>query len=112
MERQQIQIYLKHHNDPDGRFSPKTKSCADFDRKGVVQKGCGGPVTRYVTYPKEKGMYFDGPPEVAEQFPIRQDGAVIALVYTDNVHFATCPMRPKAAKPAEPVDHRALAAGK
>lgn len=91
-----IQIYLKHFNDPDGRFQPRTNVCKSDEAAGRV--GCGQTIQRFVTYPREKGMYFDGPPVIIEQFPVRQDGAVIAVVATDNVHFATCPVRKDAAK--------------
>lgn len=89
-----IEIFLKHHNDPDGRFAPKVKTCQDYEAPGrPVLPGCGGSIVGYKTYPREKSMYFDGPPVVVQQYPARQDGAVIALVRTDNVHWATCPAR-------------------
>lgn len=89
-----IQIYLKHHNDPEGRFAVKHKTCQDYETPGgQVLLGCGGSIVGYKTYPREKSMYFDGDPIVVQQFPPRQDGAVIAVVRNDNVHWATCPAR-------------------
>lgn len=89
-----IQIFLKHHNDPDGKYTPKQKTCSDYeDGKGHLHKGCGGTVFRYVTYPRERGMYFDSAPIIVQQFPPRSDGAVIALVSNENVHHATCPAK-------------------
>lgn len=107
--RQTIRIYLRHHNNP--RFASWTKTCADYtqrDGRGrlIAHQGCGATMLGYRTYPNEKPMYFDGPPEIVEQAPTRQDGAVIAIVYTDNVHFVTCPRRHQAA-----YDGRARAAG-
>jgi hypothetical protein len=88
-----ITIFLKHHNDRAGKFAPRDGVCTSHAESNRV--GCGQAIRRYVTYPREKGMYFDGEPIVVEQFPVRQDGAVIAVVKTDNVHFATCPARKK-----------------
>jgi hypothetical protein len=90
-----IQIFLRHHVDPEGKFTPRLVTCSDYTPPGTshVQKGCGGSVWRYLTYPREKAMRFDGPPVVVQQFPVRQDGAVIALVSTDNVHYSTCPAK-------------------
>lgn len=104
-----IQIFLRHHNDP--KFAPQTKQCSDYeDRKGNQQKGCGATVIRFVTYPNEKGMYFDGDPIVVQQFPVRQDGAVIAVVSNENVHFATCTAK-KQPRPTVPFDGKAAAQG-
>lgn len=107
-QAQRIQIFLKHYADPEGRFTPRTRTCEDYETPTGVRKGCGATITRYMTYPREKGMYFDGDPVVIERFPVREDGAVIALVDTANVHFATC----KARKVQPPTrDFRAAAAG-
>lgn len=106
--RQAIRIYLRHHNDPDGKYKPKQGSCQDWeDRKGHIVKGCGGTTWRYVTYPNEKGMRFDGPPDVVPNSEVNLNGAIVAEVYTDNVHFATCTAR----KRITPVDGKAAAAG-
>lgn len=91
-----IQIYLKHHNDKGNRFQPRDGVCTSDAETHRV--GCGQAIRRFVTYPREKGIYFDGEPVVIEQFAIRGDGAVIAIVATDNVHFATCPVRKDAAR--------------
>lgn len=93
-----IQIYLKHFNDKENRYQPRDGVCTSDEKAG--RKGCGQDIRRFVTYPREKGIYFDGAPVVVEQFPVRQDGAVIAVVETDNVHFATCPVRKAAAQEA------------
>lgn len=105
-----IQIFLKHHKDPDGKYAMQTKTCSNYtDAKDHVHPGCGGTVFRFVTYPRERGMYFDGMPIVVQQFPPRQDGAVIAIVSNENVHHATCPAKKKPA-PAVP-DFRTAASG-
>lgn len=104
-----IQIYLRHFSDPGGKFTPQTKTCSDYEGRDGLQKGCGAEVIRYMTYPREKGMYFDGPPIVVQQFPPRQDGAVIAIVSTENVHFATCKMKQRPAAPM--FDGKAAATG-
>lgn len=105
-----IQIFLKHHNDKAGRFAPRDGVCTSHAETNRV--GCGQAIRRFVTYPREKGMYFDGDPIVVEQFPVRQDGAVIAIVKTDNVHFATCPAR-KPPRPTTglPTDFKIAAGG-
>lgn len=112
--RQTIRIYLKHHNNP--RMGSWTKVCSTYEQRREVNGrfatttiiGCGATLIGYRTWPNEKPMYFDGPPVVKEQYPVRQDGAVIADVYTDNVHWSTCPNRQR---PAAAHDGRALAAG-
>ena len=106
---QRIQIYLKHFRDPEHRYQPRDVVC----NRGVkdTEPGCGQTCRRFVTYPREKGMYFDGDPIVVEQFPVRQDGAVIALVETTNVHFATCPARKRPAPPVVGVDGKMAATG-
>lgn len=92
---QQIRIYLRHHNDPEGKFTPKEVSCQDYtDSKGRQQKGCGGTVWRYLTYPNMKAMRFDGPPIVVEGTTVQiGDGGVVAKVETTNVHYASCGAR-------------------
>lgn len=109
---QQIRIYIRHHNDPEGKFKPQQATCETDAEKGRV--GCGGTVWFYRTYPNQKRMPFDGPPVVVEgttaQMP---DGGVVAKVETHNVHFATCPKRERPAP--QPTtgfrDGRATAAG-
>lgn len=86
-----IKIFLKHHNDPEGRYAPQSATCQDAPEKHRV--GCGGSMVFYKTYPNEARMPFDSAPIVVQQFPVRGDGAVIAIVETTNVHFATCPAR-------------------
>lgn len=107
---QTIRIYLRHHNDPDGKFIPREVTCQDFtDRKGIEQKGCGATVQRFLTFPNQKAMRFDGPPVVVEGTTVQLgDGGVVAEVRTDNVHYATCGAR----KPERPsTDFRTQAAG-
>lgn len=86
-----IQIFLKHFNDKERRYQPRDGVCRSDPAAGRI--GCGQTIRRFVTYPREKGIYFDGEPVILEQDPVRADGAVLALVSTDNVHFATCPAR-------------------
>lgn len=105
---QTIRIYLRHHNDPEGKFTPVTRTCQDNAERGI--KGCGMTITRYMTYPNQKGMYFDSAPKQVGEPVMMGDGAVIAVVQTDNVHFATCPARkPAAAGPT--TDFRQAQAG-
>lgn len=106
---QTVRIFLKHHNDPSGKYAPKMRTCETDPERGLV--GCGGSIIRYTTFPKEKGMYFDGPPVVVQQFPVRQDGAVIAEVETGNVHFATCPKRKGAPTALPSTDGQQRSAG-
>lgn len=109
---QTIRIYLRHHNDPDGRFTPTQGSCETDAEKGRV--GCGGALTFYRTYPNQKRMPFDGPPDVVPGTEANiGDGGIVAVVYTKNVHFATCPKRQQPAeRPTTGFrDGRALAAG-
>lgn len=94
MNRQAIRIYLKHHTNES--LAPRQVTCQDYDdpRTKAQMKGCGGTVLRYATYPRGKGMRFDGPPEVVEGSETSMgDGSIVASVYTDNVHFSTCPAR-------------------
>lgn len=108
---QAIKIYLRHHNDPEKKFQPTQAVCETDEAKGRV--GCGGSIFFYITYPNQKRMPFDGPPVVVDGSEVQMgDGGVVAQVYTDNVHFATCPAKKK----AEPVtsgfvDARSRAAG-
>jgi hypothetical protein len=100
---QTIRIYLRHHNDPEGKFTPRELTCQDYtDGKGVEQKGCGGTVWRYLTYPNQKAMRFDGPPIVVEGTEVNiGDGGIVASVQTSNVHYSTCTAKrkPEAAAP-------------
>lgn len=89
---QSIRIYLRHHNDPEGRFTPKTASCETDEEKG--RTGCGASITFYITYPNQKRMPFDGPPQVVSgSEAVLSDGGVVAAVSNANVHFSTCPHR-------------------
>lgn len=93
---QTIRIYLKHHNDPEKKFQPRERVCSDYEdpRTKQLQKGCGATLQRFVTYPNGKGMLFDSAPKVVEGTEVNMgDGGIVANVYTDNVHFGTCPMR-------------------
>lgn len=105
-----IRIYLKHHNDPSGKYQPRTRVCETNTERGFV--GCGQTVHRYVTYPNEKGMLLDGPPIVVQETALG-NGAIIAEIKTDNVHFATCPARARKPRPeATPAaDDKTRAAG-
>lgn len=96
MKAQTIRIYLRHPGDPDSKFLPRPKVCTDYDnpRTGHLEPGCGATLVRFVTYPNEKGIYFDGPPRIVEGSEVKlETGAIVGSVYTDTVHFATCPMR-------------------
>lgn len=109
---QQIRVYLRHHNDPEGRFTPQPGTCETDPEKHRV--GCGGAIVFYRTYPNEKRMPFDGPPVVVEGTEVNiGNGGIVAKVYTENVHFATCPKRPRPAdRPTSGFrDGRAAAAG-
>ncbi len=107
---QTIRIYWKHHNDPEGKFQPKSGSCQDWtDPRGTLHKGCGGAVIRYVTYPNEKGIRFDAVPDVVGDLVVLTNGAVIATVKTDQVHFATCPQQRRKDPPVR--DFKAATAG-
>lgn len=87
---QTIRIYLRHHNDPEGKFTPKPATCETDEEKH--RKGCGASIVFYITYPNQKRIPFDGAPRVVEgSEAVFGDGAVVGAVYTDNVHFATCP---------------------
>jgi hypothetical protein len=107
---QKIRIYIRHHNDPDGKFAPQQATCETDPEKHRV--GCGGTIWFYRTYPNEKRMPFDGPPTVVDSTQML-DGSVIATVETHNVHFATCPKRERPApRPTTGFrDGRAAAAG-
>jgi hypothetical protein len=98
---QTIRIYLKHHNDPEGKFQPRERVCSDYEdprRAGVVHKGCGATLQRFVTYPNQRGMLFDSPPHVVAGTEVQMgDGGIVANVTTENVHFGTCPMRQRGA---------------
>lgn len=107
---QQIRIILRHHNDPEGKFTPKELVCQDYeDGKGKLQKGCGASVWRYKTFPNQKSMRFDGPPIVVPDTTVQMgDGSVVAKVETTNVHYGTCAAR----RQDPPVkDFRTAAAG-
>lgn len=94
---QTIRIYLRHHTRPELRPTPRT--CRDWtDRKGVTHRGCGASVTRYLTYPNQKGMLFDREPRAAADPVAIGDGGIVGAVYTDTVHFATCGMRTAASR--------------
>lgn len=107
---QTIRIYLKHHNDPDGKFQPRDRVCSDYEdprRAGVINKGCGATLRRFVTFPNEKGMLFDSEPVVVEGSEVSVgNGGIVASVYTANVHFGSCPMRQRGVS-----DGKAAAAG-
>lgn len=106
--RQAIWIVLRDHNDPDGRYQVKEQTCQDWtDARGHEHKGCGGTVWRYVTHPGGKAMRFDGPLDIVPGSEDRLGSQIIALVYTENVHWATCTARVRRA----PVDGKAAAAG-
>lgn len=107
-----IRIYLRHHNDPDGKFTPMPSTCETDTEKGRV--GCGGSIVFYRTYPNQKRMPFDGPPEVVPGTEVNiGDGGIVAFVFTKNVHFSTCPKRERPApRPTTGFrDGRAAAAG-
>lgn len=94
MYAQTIRIYLRHHTRPELR--PGHRVCRDWtDRKGGTHRGCGASVLRYVTYPNQKGMLFDREPRPASDPVAIGDGGIVVQVYTDTVHFATCPYREK-----------------
>jgi hypothetical protein len=87
---QRIRIYLRHHNDPEGKFQPKEARCESDADKG--RTGCGATIWFYITFPNQKRMPFDGPPKVVENSEVSiGDGGIVAQVSTENVHFATCP---------------------
>lgn len=89
---QSIRIYLRHHNDPEGRFTPKTASCETDEEKG--RTGCGGQIKFYITFPNQRRMPFDGEARVVPGTEVNMgDGAIVANVWSDNVHFSTCPHR-------------------
>lgn len=110
---QTIRIYLKHHNDPDGKFQPREVSCQDYtDSKGVEQKGCGATVWRYLTFPNQKAMRFDGPPQIVPGSEVGiGDGGIVASVVTTNVHYSTCAAKKKPEAPP-PFDRLAAAEGR
>jgi hypothetical protein len=92
MYAQTIRIYLRHHTRPQLR--PTAKVCHDWtDRKGITHRGCGACVVRYVTFPNQKGIFFDREPRQSGEPVAIGDGGIVATVYTDQVHFATCGMR-------------------
>lgn len=102
--RQSIRIYLKHHTNPT--LAPRTVTCEDYERKATktrpawTEKGCGVKVIRYATYPNQKGIRFDSDPEVVPGTETNMgDGSIVASVYTENVHFSTCPARKPAERP-------------
>lgn len=93
---QTIRIYLKHLNDPEGKFQPRERVCSDYEdpRTHVTHRGCGATLQRFVTYPNAKGMLFDSAPHIVEGTQAHiGDGGIVANVTTENVHFGTCPMR-------------------
>lgn len=94
-----IRIYLRHHTKKG--LHPTARTCRDWtDRTGTVHRGCGFPVVRYATYPNQKTMLFNGPPRVVDGTTVALgDGGIVARVYTDNVHFATCSARTGALAP-------------
>lgn len=112
MSRQTIRIYLKHHTNPS--LAPRSVTCQDYEnpRTKATEKGCGGSVVRFATYPRGKGMRFDSAPEVVEGSETNMgDGSIVASVYTDNVHFSTCPVRKRKEPEAATTDSRQYAAG-
>lgn len=95
--RQAIRIVLRHHNDPDGKYLPQSARCETDTEKHRV--GCGAGIVFYRTYPNDKRMPFDGAPDVVPNTEATLgDGAVVAWVFTENTHFATCPVRKQAAE--------------
>jgi hypothetical protein len=82
---QTVKIYLDH---PTPGYTAEQGKCETDKEKGRI--GCDAPITFYRTFPNEKRMPFDGPPVIVKQHSPRDDGAVIAEVQTNNVHFATC----------------------
>lgn len=92
---QTVRVYLRHHT--NDQLAPRETSCQDYDdpRRGQ-QKGCGATVIRYSTYPRQKGMRFDGAVKVVEGSEVNMgDGGIVASVYTDNIHIASCTARPR-----------------
>lgn len=86
---QTVRIYLRHHNDPEGKFTPKEATCETDEEKH--RTGCGGSIKFFITYPNQKRMPFDGEPVLAGEPVVLGDGAVVASVFNQNVHFSTCP---------------------
>jgi hypothetical protein len=86
---QTVRIYLRHHNDPEGRFTPKDATCETDEEKH--RTGCGASIRFYLTYPNQKRMPFDGEPVLAGEPVVLGDGGVVASVFNDKVHFSTCP---------------------
>lgn len=110
--RQTIRIYLKHHTNQN--LAPRQVTCQDYEnpRTKATEKGCGGLVIRYATYPRGKGMRFDSAPEVVEGTDTNMgDGSIVASVYTENCHFATCPARKREPVAAGFTDARRDSAG-
>lgn len=86
--RPKVRIFLKHHGKPE--FAPQPATCETDREKGRI--GCGASIIFYRTYPNEKRMPFDAAPEVVEDSEATLgDGGVVAYVYSERVHFATCP---------------------
>jgi hypothetical protein len=110
---QTIRIYVRHHNDPAGKFTPREVECQDYeDGKGVQHKGCGARVQRFLTYPNQKAMRFDGPPAIVEGSQVTMgDGGIVVEVTTQNVHYATCAAK-KAEEPQGSMDFRPAAGGR
>lgn len=86
---QTIRIYVRHHNDPEGRFTPQDAICETNEEKG--RTGCGAALRFYLTYPNEKRMPFDGEPLIVGDAVQLGNGGVVASVENRNVHFSTCP---------------------
>lgn len=110
ISQQTVRIYLKHHTNE--ALAPRSVTCQDYPSKKGIEKGCGGTVLRYATFPNQKGMRFDSAPVVVEGSETNMgDGSIVASVYTDNVHFATCPARHRAPVTTDVPDAKAHAAG-
>lgn len=86
---QTVRIYLRHHNDPEGKFTPKDATCETDEEKH--RTGCGAALRFFITYPNQKRMPFDGEPVLAAEPVMMGDGGVVASVFNTNVHFGTCP---------------------
>jgi hypothetical protein len=103
-----VRVYLRHHTKPD--FNPQPATCSDDAEKG--RTGCGASLIFYRTYPGEKRMPFDGEPRIKEGTEVNMgDGGIVAAVYSDNVHFATCPHYKGRRPAASAHDPKAAAAG-
>lgn len=98
----------------DAQFNMRETVCQDYDDPKLgPMKGCGATVQRWFSYPKFKGLRFDGDPIVvrdhmdrAETKPDPKQEIYVAFVKNDNVHAYTCPHRQRRVK-----DGKAAAAG-